>query len=210
MLPRFGIRGKLFSSILLILLLSYSTLVYINVKSVYSSLDEDINQELETNLKYVQEQYLARADIIKYSVMQAAASKPFQEHLRAGDKVWLRNALQQCYDNLPVIDFLTVVDSESKVVARGFSDLSGDRLDPDGLVSGAIRRKQPLISTELVDNGVLCREGKTNYCSVPGKGEAMLVLVAVPIISPERGPVGAIITGDIINDAPISPSRSTR
>jgi two-component system, OmpR family, sensor histidine kinase VicK len=205
MLPRFGIRGKLFSSILLILLLSYSTLVYINVKSVYSSLDEDINQELETNLKYVQGQYLARADIIKYSVMQAAAAKPFQEHLQAGDKVWLRNALQQCYDNLPVIDFLTVVDSECKVVARGFSGISGDRFDPDGVVSGAFRRKQPLISTELASNEVLCREGKTNYCSVPGKGEAMLVLVAVPIISPEKGLLGAIITGDIINDAPHLP-----
>jgi two-component system sensor histidine kinase VicK len=72
MLPRFGIRGKLFLSILAILLVSYSTLIYITVMGLYSSLEEDIIKALAMNLKYIQSQYLARADIIKYSLMQPA------------------------------------------------------------------------------------------------------------------------------------------
>ena len=56
MLPRFGIRSKLFLSILLILLLSYSTLIYTTVISLYATLEEDIGKELATNLKYIQSQ----------------------------------------------------------------------------------------------------------------------------------------------------------
>ncbi|HTY20227.1 MAG TPA: ATP-binding protein [Geobacteraceae bacterium] len=205
MLPRFGIRGKLFSSILLILLISYSTLIYITVKRLYASLDEDINQELETNLRYVQGQYLNRADTIKFSIMQTAASAAFQEHLQSGDRIWLRNALQLCYKNLPVIDFLTVVDRENRVIARGFSGLTGDVFDLGPVVTRALQLKQPTVSTELANYGLLCREGKTSYCNLSARGEAMVVAVAVPIISQGNVLLGAIVSGDILNESPHLP-----
>lgn len=208
MLPRFGIRGKLFASILLILILSYTTLLYTNVKSLYSSLDEDINQEMETNLGYVRGQYLARADSIKYSVMQAADSMLLQEHLRNRDREWLRIAMQRSYKNLPVVDFLTVVGKDHRVVARGFSDQFGDLFEHTAAVEHAFRTRQPVVTTELANYESLCREGKTNYCNRAVKGDSMLVLVVVPVISPDGGLLGAIVSGDIINDAPRLPFKT--
>ena len=205
MLPRFGIRGKLFLSILAILLVSYSTLIYITVMGLYSSLEDDIIKALAMKLKYIQSQYLARADIIKYSIMQPASDDLVQKHLQARDKVWLTNALQQWYKNLPLIDFLTVVDAEKRVVARGFSDLSGDRYELADVVDLAFRGGKPAVSTELAPYALLCREGKTKYCAPPAGGKAMMLTVVVPIVTPEGVVLGAIVAGDILNDAPHIP-----
>ena len=205
MLPRFGIRGKLFLSILLILLISYSTLVYTTVRSLYSSLEEDISKELETNLKYVQSQYLEHADLIKNSIMQSASTDPVRKRLQAGNKVWLMNALKQWQTNLPFVDVLTIVDAEKRVVARAFNDRSGDSFELADIVERAFRGKQPAISTELAPYAFLCREGKTRYCAPPANDEAMIMTVAVPLVSPEGVVLGAVIAGDIINNYPHLP-----
>ena len=205
MLPRFGIRGKLFLSILLILLISYSTLVYTTVRGLYSSLEEDINKDLETNLKYVQSQYLDHADLIKYSVIQSASTDPVRKHLQAGDRLWLMNALKQWQTNLPFVDVLTIVDAEKKVVARAFNDHSGDKFELADIVEKSFRVKQPVISTELAPYAFLCLEGKTRYCAPPANDEAMMMTVAVPLLSPEGVVLGSVIAGDIINNYPHLP-----
>jgi PAS domain S-box-containing protein len=205
MLPRFGIRGKLFLSILLILLICYSTLIYTTVRSLYSSLEEDINKDLETNLTYVRSQYLDHADLIKYSVMQSASADPVRKRLQAGDKLWLMNALKQWQTNLPFVDVLTIVDSEKRVVARAFNDRSGDRFELADIVDKAFLAKQPAVSTELAPYAFLCREGKTKYCAPPAIDEAMMMIVAVPLVSPEGVVLGAVIAGDIINNYPHLP-----
>jgi two-component system sensor histidine kinase VicK len=200
MLPRFGIRGKLFVSILLILLLSYSTLIYTTIKNLYSSLEEDIKKDLETNLKFVQSQYLDRADLIRYSLLQPASSDYVQEHLRTRDKSWLRNFLKRCQANMPFVDVLTIVDRENRVVARTFNDSSGDRFELAGIVERAFSDRQPSISTELAPYAFLCREGETKYCFPPANDEAMMMTVVVPLLSPEGELLGAVIAGDIINN----------
>ena len=200
MLPRFGIRGKLFVSILFILLLSYSTLIYTTVKSLYASLEDDIKKELETNLKFVQSQYLARADLIKYSILQPASSEYVQSHLQARDKDWLMNSLKQWQTIIPFVDVLTIVDKENRVVARAFNNSSGDRFELAGNVERAFRDKQPSVSTEVVPYVFICREGETKYCAPPANDEAMMMTVVVPLVSPEKGLLGAVIAGDIINN----------
>jgi PAS domain S-box-containing protein len=200
MLPRFGIRGKLFVSILLILLLSYSTLVYTTIQNLYASLEENIKKELETNLKFVQSQYAARADLIKYSILQPASSDYVRDHLQAGDKAWLMNSLKQWQSIIPFVDVLTIVDRENRVVARTFNDSSGDHFELAGIVERAFRDKQPSISTELAPYAFLCREGETKYCFPPANDEAMLMTVVVPLASPEGELLGAVIAGDIINN----------
>jgi PAS domain S-box-containing protein len=205
MLPRFGIRGKLFLSILLILLISYSTLVYTTVSSLNSSLEEDISKDLETNLKYVKSQYLDHADLIKYFIMQSASTDSVRKRLQTGDKLWLMNALKQWQTNLPFIDVLTIVDAENKVVARAFNDRSGDRFELAEIAERVFREKQPAISTELAPYAFLCREGKTRYCAPPANDEAMLITVAVPLVSPGGVVLGAVIAGDLINNYPHLP-----
>jgi PAS domain S-box-containing protein len=205
MLPRFGICNKLFLSILLILLLSYSTLVYTTVKNLYATLEEDIDKELSTNLKFFQSQYLARADLIKYSLMQPASSDDVQKRLQAKDKVWLKDALMRWENNLPFIDILTIVDARKRVVARVFSNLAGDKYELNGIVERAFREKQPVASTELVPYSMLCREGKIRFCVPPENREAMLVAIVVPLISPDGVLLGALIAADILNNDPHLP-----
>lgn len=205
MLPRFGIRSKLFLSILLILLLSYSTLVYTTVKNLYATLEEDIGKELATNLKYIQSQYLARADLIKYSLMQPASSEFVQKRLLEKDKAWLKGALLRWENNLPFIDTLTIVDARKTVVARVFSNQAGDRFELNGVIERAFRRKQPVVSTELAPYSLLCGEGKIKFCVPPVDREAMMVVVVVPIITQEGKLLGAIIATDILNNDPHLP-----
>jgi PAS domain S-box-containing protein len=205
MLPRFGIRIKLFLSILMILLLSYSTLVYTTVISLYATLEEDIGKELATNLKYIQSQYLARADLIKYSLLQPASSEYVQKQLQAKDKVWLKGALIRWENNLPFIDTLTIIDADKRVVASVFSNLAGDRFELNGIVERAFRKKQPVVSTELVPYSFLCREGKIKFCVPPVNREAMMAVVVVPMVSQDGVLLGAVIAADILNNDPHLP-----
>ena len=62
MKPRLSIRSKLFLSILLILLVSYSTLLFTTIKSVEKFIEEEVNKELAEHLNYAHSQYLARAE----------------------------------------------------------------------------------------------------------------------------------------------------
>jgi two-component system sensor histidine kinase VicK len=205
MQPPFSIRGKLFFSILLILLVSYSTLAYTTVQSLYTSLEDKIGKDLETNLKYLRNQYLARADLMKYSIMQPASAAPVHERLRMRDKAWLKDALQRWHNVLPFIDVLTIVDAEKRVVARANSHLSGDRFELSSIVDRAFRGKVPAVSTELAPAAFLCREGATNYCIQPADDEAMVVTVVIPMVAPDGGLLGAVIAGDIINNDPHLP-----
>ncbi|HTP65877.1 MAG TPA: ATP-binding protein [Geobacteraceae bacterium] len=205
MLPRFGIRNKLFLSILLILVLSYSTLVYTTVISLYATLEEDIDKELATDLKYLQSQYKAHADLMKYSLMQPASSDLIQRRLVEQDKVWLKDAMIRWENNLPFIDTLAIVDTRKQVVARVFSNRSGDTYGLRGVIDTVFRLKRPVISTELVSKEFLCNEGNTSYCTSKVGSEAMLTVVAVPCIAPKGQLLGAIVAGDIINNDPHLP-----
>ena len=205
MQPPFSIRGKLFFSILLILLVSYSTLAYTTVKSLYTSLEEKIGKDLETNLKYIQSQYLNRADLMKYSIMQPASAAPVHERLRMRDKAWLKDALQRWHKILPFIDVLTIVDAERRVIARTNSNLSGDRFELPGIVERAFQGKGPAVSTELAPAAFLCREGAREYCTQPAYDEALVVAVVIPMVTHDGTLLGAVIAGDIINNDPHLP-----
>jgi two-component system, OmpR family, sensor histidine kinase VicK len=205
MQPRLSIRSKLLLSILLILLVSYSILVYTTFKSLSASLEEKIARDLETNLKYSQSQYLARAELMKYSMLQPASASPVHERMRTQDKTWLKAALRRWNKILPFIDFLTIVDPEKRVLARANSAFSGDRYQLTDIVDKAFREKQPVVSTELATHEFLCREGETNYCAEPTHGEALVVMVVIPIVANDGALLGAIITGDVINNDPHLP-----
>jgi two-component system sensor histidine kinase VicK len=205
MRPPFSIRSKLFFSILLILLVSYSTLAYTTVQSLYTSLEEKIGKDLETNLKYIQSQYLARADLMKYSIMQPASAAPVHKRLQMRDKAWLKDALQRWHKILPFIDVLTIVDAEKRVIARKNSQLSGDRFELPGIIDRAFQGKEPAVSTELVPAAVLCREGAAEYCTKPDYDEAMVVAVVIPMVAQDGALLGAVIAGDIINNDPHLP-----
>lgn len=208
MKPRLSIRTKLFLSILLILLASYSALLYTTVKSVNASLEAMINKELEDHLNFAQNQYLARADQAKYALMYPASAPPVQRLLQNRDREALRDALMLWRQILPFVDILNVVDPGKRVLARVNSDLSGDGFEIPAILERAFREREPVVSTELVRHTQLCREGEADFCApLPPDGEALVVLVAVPVIGKSGEVLGGIIAGDILNRDPYLPYR---
>lgn len=200
MKPRLSIRSKLFLSILLILLVSYSTLLFTTIKSVEKFVEEEVNKELAEHLNYAHGQYLARAEMVRFSLLQPVSAAAFQMHLQKRDKVWIKNALQRWHDTISFADVLTIVDSQKNVVARVNNELSGDRFELDDIVEKAFRGKKLAVSTELVPYTLLSREGKTDLVNPPRKnGEALMVTVVIPVITPDGVLIGGVIAGDILN-----------
>jgi len=60
-----SIRTKLFFSILLILLVSYSFLLYTSINSFESFLDREVGKDLDASLNLARNQFFARADQIR-------------------------------------------------------------------------------------------------------------------------------------------------
>jgi signal transduction histidine kinase len=206
MQPRLSIRAKLLFSILFILVVSYSILIYSNVRSVSASLEEKIGKELEQDLNYVKSHYVLRATQINYVMQQSAAAPAVHAVVRHRDSAWLQQALKRWRRILPFIEVLTVVDARQRVLARVNSTATGDVFEVGGAVAKALREKQPLISTERVPLEFLCKENVANYCApLPNTKEAMMVTVVTPVIDEKGAVLGAIVSGDVINRDPQLP-----
>ena len=204
MKPYLSIRTKLFFSILLILLVSYSILVYTTVKTYEAFLEKEVSKDLEASLNFARTQYFARADQLKLALMQPAAAPLAQLNMREKNSVWLRAALKRW--PFPFVDTLTIVDVQKKVLARRGSQWNGDRLLLTGLLDRVFREKKAVVATELVSDVFLCREGMNYYCKpLPDDREVMIITVAVPVITHSGELLGAIVAGDIVNKDPYYP-----
>jgi two-component system, OmpR family, sensor histidine kinase VicK len=198
-----GIRSKLFLSTLLILLVSYLTLFVTTFQSVENYIEKDMAKDMAAHLKFTWNQYFYRADQIKYSLMQPILAPPVQQHLQRRDAAWFRDAISRWHKVLPFVDTLSVMDADKTVVARLGSGESGDRFGLAPLVDRAFRDKRVAISTELVPFSYLCREGQPGFCPpLPEDGEAMLVMVVLPVFAPDGTLLGAVAAGDMINNDP--------
>lgn len=206
--PYLSIRSKLFFSILLILLVSYSILLFTTVRIFDAFLTEQVNKDLVAGLNFARNQYLFRANQIKLAFMQPAASPYLQLHLRKKDRTFLRPALKRWQVTLPFIDTMSVVDPQQRVIARLGSDRSGDVLQLTHILERAFRERQVVIATEVVASDFLWREGISSYCTPrPEEREALMITVAVPVTTPAGELLGAMVAGDIVNEDPYYPSQ---
>lgn len=208
MQPRFGIRTKLLLSILAILLVSYSTLLYSTMKTLSASLRTEIDRNLETNLKFARSQFFAKAEIVKYSLMQPSLSRTVHEHMRKGDRAWIAERLGQWHTVLPFLEMMVVLDPDKRVLARLNGPGSSEPLVLPGVVDQALATRRVIASTEIVPAAMLCRAGVGDYCRLrEGNGEALVVTVAIPVIGDDDKVLGCIVTGDILNRQPSLPGQ---
>jgi two-component system, OmpR family, sensor histidine kinase VicK len=208
MQPRFGIRTKLLLSILAILLVSYSTLLYSTMKTLSASLRTEIDANLDANLKFARSQYFDQSDVVKYSLMQSAVSETVQRRLRDRDAAWLSQRLQRWHSVLSFLELMVVVDSDRRILARLHGPGTGELLDLRGVVDQAMGGKKVVVSTEIVSSAYLCQAGAGDYCRLRGvKGEALVVTVVIPVIGADGKVLGCIVTGDILNQHPNLPNQ---
>jgi len=197
MQPRFGIRTKLLLSILAILVISYTTLIYSTMKTLSATIRAEINRNLETNLKFARSQYLDRAQIAKYALMHPLSAPNVQNDILHHKKALFEERVARWHANLSFMDILVLLDPQKRVVAGA--------PHPEGLtfpsvVDQAISTRKPVLSTEIVSDAFLCKCGASDFCpSKRGKGEELAVLVAVPVISASGNLVGCVITGEVLD-----------
>ncbi|SNB47273.1 ATP-binding protein [Geobacter sp. DSM 9736] len=200
MKPHLSIRSKLFLSILLILCVSYSVLLFTTINSMSRFVEEQVNKDLGEHLGYARSQYYSRAELAKHSFLQPVQAPPVREHLVARDQEWLKDALQRWRNAIPFLDIITIIDNRKRVIARVNNDINNDRFELGYLLDKAVQEKKPVISTELVPHSLLVREGKTDLGLVNQKeGDAMMVTVAMPLFTPDGNLLGGIIAGEILN-----------
>jgi len=204
--PYLSIRSKLFFSILLILLVSYSTLLLTTVKTFDSFLATEVSKDLEASLKLAQHQYFSRADRIKFSLIQPSMAPPVQDRFRRKDRAWLKDAMRRWSSALPFIDVMMVLDPQNRVIARLHGDGYGDVSLLSDIVERAFKERKMLAATELVPSLFLRREGKDGSLGPLSDGaEAMMITIVIPVITPAGELVGGIVAGDIVNKDPAFP-----
>ena len=116
--PYLSIRNKLLLSILLILLVSYSILLFTTVKNFDAFVAKEVGKDLDASLNFADNQYFSRASQIMPVLMQPAHAPPAQQQIRQRNIPWLKDALKRWQNTLPFIDVLTIVDPRMKVLAR--------------------------------------------------------------------------------------------
>jgi two-component system, OmpR family, sensor histidine kinase VicK len=202
MQPRFGIRSKLLLSILAILLVSYSTLMYSTMHTLNVSLRTEIERNLEANLKFARSQYFDNAEIVKHTLMQSAGAPTVLERMRARDGAWLTERLERWHRGLPFAQLMVVLDADKRVIARLNGAADGRPLALPGVVDQALAGRRVMVSTEIISAAVLCRSGVSEYCGKEGAGasaDALVVTVVIPVIDRDGKLLGCMVTGDILN-----------
>ena len=69
---RLTIRNKLLLATCFILLVSYAILVHTTIRSINGFTEDQLSRQLNENLLFAKEQYVSRADKIRYSLQQPA------------------------------------------------------------------------------------------------------------------------------------------
>jgi PAS domain S-box-containing protein len=194
-----SLRTKLLISIVLILVASYLALILSIVSNLTTVVKDKINRQLDEGVRFSRQLYYSRSQQITYSLLQPAGSPVLQAWIREKKEPKLKDAIHRWQAVLPYLDLLTIVDPQGNVIARPGNAKAGEPFELSVPVKLAFSKRKPLVSTELVPYRVLRLYGDSeNRSSLPG-GQAMMVIVVIPVISPAGTVRGAIVAGDVIN-----------
>ena len=200
MQPRFGIRTKLFLSILAILLVSYSTLLLSTMRTLNASLRTEIDRNLETNLRFARSQYFDNAEIVKHTMQQSAGSPTVVARIGERDRAWLNERLERWHRGLPFLQMMLVLDADKRVIARLNGPPDERPLELPGVVDQALAARRAMVSTDIMPAAQLCRAGVQDYCNAARRNEeALVVTVVVPVVDSRGKLLGCIMTGDVLN-----------
>ncbi|RNC67677.1 MAG: HAMP domain-containing protein [Desulfuromonadales bacterium] len=205
---RLTIRRKLYLATFLILLVSYAILIRTTVTSITASLDDHLVQELSENLLYAKDQYFARGEQIRFSLLQPATAQPVIERIERRDLPWLSETARRWRANLPYAELLLFIDKSMTVIGGEAREKRPFELT--SIVQRAFRDKRPVVATELVTPGFLCSGGLRDYCGPASRtagDQVMMLTVVVPVIGSEGRIVGAIVAGDVVDNDVMIPSR---
>ncbi|OGQ55711.1 MAG: hypothetical protein A3J24_05030 [Deltaproteobacteria bacterium RIFCSPLOWO2_02_FULL_53_8] len=206
---------KLTVIFLLVILIPMSILAYLSYRVINYRLLKEAREQVSIGLKAAWSEYYVHGDQMRYGMLQAAAMKDIKQAAVRKDKAYLKEMLLDWHQMRPYVDIWTVVDADGRVIARLNTDFSGDVIELNGIVGQAISTRQPVTSSEFIGKPLLMLEGNElnekisrhnagasegNKAADGGEPEVMGLIVVTPILNDRQQPVGAIITGDIVNN----------
>lgn len=212
-----NIGRKLILSFLLVTFLPTLLLAFLTTNLISSSKKDDAQETINNNLKAAWVQYYARAYQMQYGMLQASTERFIQDAIARGDKTLLRDQLAAWKAHRPYVDMWAFVDRNGAVIASQNTSESGYPMALGGLVQKAVGQNSPFISTEIIPGQLLSRERIQGAARVVrtfeenGRRSAqelldgMMLCVVTPVAGPSGRVLGAIVTGDLINNDPFVP-----
>lgn len=98
------------------------------------------------------------------------------------------------------IEYATLVDGKGRIIANANRDRRGQAFDPNNLVSQVLQRPRQIRSSEIVPRSELEREAPRNIKEIASP-DALIRYTVTPIqASGDREAIGALISGDIVNE----------
>jgi signal transduction histidine kinase/HAMP domain-containing protein len=205
-----NIGGKLILSFLLVTLVPTVFIAFLTTSLISHSKKADSQETINNNLRAAWMQYYARAHQMQYGMLQASTERYIQDAIEQGDSGFLRFQIKRWKEMRPYVDLWAVVDVKARVIASKNTPEKGMRLSFDGFVEKAMQKKTSFISTEIVPRNILLREGLLDDAVIeveeerdraPGKIEkGMMLMVITPVMNDGGDVIGAIVTGDLINN----------
>ncbi len=118
--------------------------------------------------------------------------------LRAQVKQILRNEIKA-----REIEYATLVGRDLRIVLNANSERSGEKFNPDNLVSDAIKTGQQIKATGIVSLSELTKESPPSLKAVKdyfNEGKALIRYTATPVKNrATRAIIGVLISGDVVN-----------
>ena len=214
---------KFIIAALIIILLPMIFLAVLSNSLINKRMERSAQEAINDKLKSAWLQYYERANQMKMGLLQAANSYGFIDAVKKKNTDYLRNQGILWKKHRPYLDVWTVVDADSRVIARINSNNTGDIYNINGLIEKVVGARTPVISTEIVSKKFLLKEDKrladqAHIRVVKGvekdeynrrvrnEENGMMVIVAVPVIDKSDRVIGAIVAGDLLNNDDYFPS----
>lgn len=209
---KMNIGSKFILSFLLVTLVPTILLAFLTTTIISNSKKDDAQETINHNLKAAWMQYYARAYQMQYGMLQASTESYIKDAIVHKDKAFLKKQMAAWNKYRPYVDLWTVVDSRAVTIASNNTPKSGVHLSFNGLVEKSIRNRASYISSEAVSRDILVSEALEEKARVPTvhekdgrsiKGElddGIMLLVVTPVMDSRGEVIGAIITGDLINN----------
>jgi len=212
-----NIGNKFILSFLIVTLVPTILLAFLTTTIISSSKKDDAQETINHNLRAAWMQYYARAYQMQYGMLQASTESYIKDAIVNRDQVFLKKQMAAWKKFRPYVDLWSVVDSRARTIASNNASKTGIHLSFNGLVEKSIKNKSSYISSEAVSRDILVQEALVEQASVPspygkdaspGGGvlqEGIMLLVVTPVMNDRNTVIGAIITGDLINNDPFVP-----
>ena len=200
-----SIRVKLFLSILLAILVSYTILLFLIIRSIENTFENRIARELDTNLRFIRYQLFTGANQLRHVLLFPSTRPLVKTYLRQQNEEELSGVLQSIHKTLPFLNFAAFVDPRGKVIASLDNRATGT-FELEGLVKTAFRKREAVLSFELIDSKMFCREGEP--CTSRQPGDPLLAAsVAFPILDETGVMLGTLAAAVPVNIGNIVPNQ---